>query len=147
MIGALIGQRQPEFLSAAGFSGSPHFFYSGWDSSGEWFQLYQIGFGGIPARPHGDGPDGHSLWPSMRSVPNEFLESYLPLRVDRYETVPDSGGAGFYRGGNAMCIDYTFIEPGHISIKDDSWFKKPWGVHGGGRGMRSSKIIMKSSGD
>ncbi|KAL0071634.1 hypothetical protein AAF712_001491 [Marasmius tenuissimus] len=53
IIGALFGQRQPEFLSAAGFSDSPHFFYSGWTKEGEWFQLYQIGFGGIPARPHG----------------------------------------------------------------------------------------------
>ncbi|KAI0035796.1 Hydantoinase/oxoprolinase-domain-containing protein [Vararia minispora EC-137] len=154
VIGALIGQRQPEFLSAAGFSDSPHFFYSGWTRTGEWFQLYQIGFGGIPARPHGDGPDGHSLWPSMRSVPNEFLESYLPLRVDRYETIPDSGGPGFYRGGNAMRIDYTFLEPGLISIHDDRsvastvhWFTKPWGVHGGGTGARSSKILVKYSKD
>ena len=39
VIGALFGQRQPEFLSAAGFSDSPHFFYSGWNASGEWFQV------------------------------------------------------------------------------------------------------------
>ncbi|THV00367.1 5-oxoprolinase [Dendrothele bispora CBS 962.96] len=147
VIGGLFGQRQPEFLSAAGFSDSPHFFYAGFDSNGEWFQLYQIGFGGIPARPHGDGPDGHSLWPSMRAVPNEFLESYLPLRVDKYETVVDSGGEGFYRGGNAMRIDYTFLEPGNISIHDDRWLTKPWGVHGGGTGMRSSKILVKYSVD
>lgn len=83
----------------------------------------------------------------MRSVPNEFLESYLPLRVDRYETVPDTGGAGFYRGGNAMRIVYTFLEPGHISIHDDRWFTKPWGVHGGGTGMRSSKVLLKYSVD
>ncbi|KAF7777449.1 hypothetical protein Agabi119p4_3521 [Agaricus bisporus var. burnettii] len=91
VLGAIFGQRTPEFLSAAGYSDSPHFFFSGWNRMGEWFQLYQIGFGGIPGRPHGDGPDGHSMWPSMRSVPNEFLESYLPLRVDKYQTVPDSG--------------------------------------------------------
>ncbi|TFK42837.1 Hydantoinase/oxoprolinase-domain-containing protein [Crucibulum laeve] len=147
VIGALFGQRQPEFLSAAGFSDSPHFFYSGWTNKGEWFQLYQIGFGGIPARPHGDGPDGHSLWPSMRSVPNEFLESYLPLRVDRYETVPDSGGEGLYRGGNAMRIDYTFLENGNISLHDDRWLTKPWGVHGGGVGARSSKTLVRYSVD
>lgn len=80
-------------------------------------------------------------------VPNEFLESYLPLRVDRYETVVDSGGEGFYRGGNAMRIDYTFLEPGNISIHDDRWLTKPWGVHGGGTGMRSSKILVKYSVD
>ncbi|KAF5376570.1 hypothetical protein D9757_008258 [Collybiopsis confluens] len=147
VLGALFGQRQPQYLSAAGFSDSPHFFYSGYDANGEWFQLYQIGFGGIPARPHGDGPDGHSLWPSMRAVSNEFLESYLPLRVDRYETVADSGGEGIYRGGNAMRIDYTFLERGNISIHDDRWLTKPWGVHGGGTGSRSTKTLVKYSVD
>lgn len=121
VMGALFGQRQPEFLSAAGYSDSPHLFYSGWTKDGEWFQVKKLSpsrflsllpkhsfiksdsgyvllltwrcerhithcaLQGIPARPHGDGPDGHSMWPSMRTVPNEFLESYLPLRVDRYE--------------------------------------------------------------
>ncbi|KAJ8078497.1 hypothetical protein PM082_012779 [Marasmius tenuissimus] len=140
IIGALFGQRQPEFLSAAGFSDSPHFFYSGWTKEGEWFQLYQIGFGGIPARPHGDGPDGHSLWPSMTAVPNEFLEGYLPLRIDRYETVPDSGGEGLYRGGNAIRIgEYirlAFIRP-EIIVS----------VLGGGCGRRSRKILIRASVD
>ncbi|KAG7092205.1 hypothetical protein E1B28_008572 [Marasmius oreades] len=145
VISALFGQRQPEFLSAAGFSDSPHFFYSGWTKEGEWYQLYQIGFGGVPARPHGDGPDGHSLWPSMMAVPNEFLESYLPLRIDRYETVPDSGGEGFYRGGNAIRIIYHFLEPGNISIHDDRWLTKPWGVLGGGYGQGSRKTLIMAS--
>lgn len=39
VIGALFGQRQPEFLSAAGYSDSPHLFYSGWAENGEWFQV------------------------------------------------------------------------------------------------------------
>ncbi len=81
-------------MCAAGFSDSPHFMYSGYDKNGEWYQLYQIGFGGIPGKPFGDGPDGHSLWPSFTNVPNEFLESYFPLRIDVYETIPDTGGAG-----------------------------------------------------
>jgi N-methylhydantoinase B len=48
--------------------------YSGHTDQGEWYQLYQIGFGGVPGRAAGDGPDGHSLWPSFTNVPNEFLE-------------------------------------------------------------------------
>jgi hypothetical protein len=35
--------------------------YSGFKESGEWFQLSFES--GIPARPHGDGVDGHCLWP------------------------------------------------------------------------------------
>ena len=94
VLGGLLGQGNPAFMCAAGFSDSPHFMYSGYDKDGEWYQLYQIGFGGIPGKPFGDGPDGHSLWPSFTNVPNEFLESYFPLRIDTYETITDSGGAG-----------------------------------------------------
>lgn len=146
ILGGLLGQRQPEFLCAAGFSSSPHLMYSGFDKSGEWFQLYQIGFGGIPGRPFGDGPDGHSLWPSFTNVPNEFLEAYFPLRLDSYETVPDSGGPGFFRGGNGIDIAYRFLEKGTISIHDDRWLTYPWGVNGGLPGMRSRKVLIRTDG-
>jgi N-methylhydantoinase B len=56
-------------------------------SNGEWYQLFQIGFGGIPGRPMGDGPDGHSLWPGFTNVPNEYIEAYFPLRIEAYETI------------------------------------------------------------
>ncbi len=146
VISGLLGQGSPDFLCAAGFSDSPHFMYSGYDEQGEWYQLYQISFGGIPGRPIGDGPDGHSLWPSFTNVPNEFLESYFPLRIERYETVTDSGGAGLHRGGNALRIGYRFLEDGEISIHDDRWFTYPWGVNGGDPGGRSRKILERTDG-
>jgi len=121
ILGGLLGQGNPAFMCAAGFSDSPHFMYSGYDKNGEWYQLYQITFGGIPGKPFGDGPDGHSLWPSFTNVPNEFLESYFPLRIDIYETIPDTGGAGKNRGGNGLRIGYRFLESGEISIHDDRW--------------------------
>jgi N-methylhydantoinase B len=119
--------------------------YSGTSAKGEWYQLFQIGFGGIPGRPFGDGPDGHSLWPSFTNVPNEFLEAYFPLRIERYETVPDSGGPGFFRGGNGLDMTYCFLEKGEISIHDDRWFTYPWGVNGGLPGMRSTKIFKRAA--
>ncbi|EIM77722.1 N-methylhydantoinase B [Nitritalea halalkaliphila LW7] len=146
VLGGLLGQRQPEFLNAAGFSSSPHLMYSGYDKEGDWFQLFQIGFGGIPGKPFGDGPDGHSLWPSFTNVPNEFLEAYFPLRIERYETVQDSGGAGKHRGGNGVDIVYRFLEPGEISIHDDRWFLPPWGVNGGAPAARSRKELVRTDG-
>jgi len=146
VLGGLLGQRQPEFLCAAGFSSSPHLMYSGYNDRGEWYQLYQIGFGGIPGRPFGDGPDGHSLWPSFTNVPNEFLEAYFPLRIERYETVADTGGPGFFRGGNGVDVVYRFLAAGEISVHDDRWFTYPWGVNGGLPGSRSRKYIVRSDG-
>ena len=146
IMGGLLGQGAPEALNAAGFSDSPHFMYSGHDKNGEWYQLYQIGFGGVPGRPIGDGPDGHSLWPAFTNVPNEFLEAYFPLRIVRYETIPDSGGVGTHRGGNGISIGYQFLEPGTVSIHDDRWLTYPWGVNGGSPGARSTKVLHRARG-
>ncbi|MEP3725551.1 MAG: hydantoinase B/oxoprolinase family protein, partial [Parasphingorhabdus sp.] len=146
ILGGLLGQRQPEFLNGAGFSSSPHLMYSGFDKGGEWFQLFQIGFGGIPGRPFGDGPDGHSLWPGFTNVPNEFLEKYFPLRIERYEAKPDSGGAGSFRGGNGIHMTYRFLETGTVAIHDDRWFTYPWGVNGGQPGDRATKILERADG-
>ncbi len=154
ILGGLLGQGTPEFLNAAGFSSSPHLFYSGWDNregkltdgKPDWFQLFQIGFGGIPGRPLGDGPDGHSLWPGFTNVPNEFLERYFPLRIERYSTEPDSGGAGLHRGGNGIRMTYRFLADGEIAIHDDRWFVPPWGVNGGHPGKRARKVLERADG-
>ncbi len=146
VMGGLLGQGVPEAMNAAGFSDSPHFFYSGYDDNGEWFQLFQIGFGGIPGRPVGDGLDGHSLWPGFTNVPNEFLEAYFPLRIEKYETIIDSGGAGLHRGGNGLCAAYRLLNNGKIAIHDDRWLTYPWGVSGGKPGMRSTKLLVGADG-
>ena len=146
VMGGLLGQSAPEAMNAAGFSDSPHLFYAGYDDKGEWFQLFQIGFGGIPGRPVGDGPDGHSLWPGFTNVPNEFIEAYFPLRIEQYETIPDSGGAGLHRGGNGLSVAYRFLCDGTISVHDERWLTYPWGVRGGEPGMRSTKRLVRSDG-
>ncbi len=146
ILAGLLGQGNPAFLCGAGFSDSPHLMYSGYDKNGKWYQLFQITFGGVPGKPFGDGPDGHSLWPSFTNVPNEFLESYFPLRIETYETIADSGGAGKFRGGNGLRISYRFLEPGEISIHDDRWLTYPWGVNGGEPGARSKKTLLRADG-
>ncbi|GEA08695.1 5-oxoprolinase [Alteromonas sp. KUL42] len=146
VMGGLLGQSAPDAMNAAGFSDSPHLFYSGYDDKGEWFQLFQIGFGGIPGRPAGDGPDGHSLWPGFTNVPNEFVEAYFPLRVESYETIADSGGAGLHRGGNGLSVAYRFLCDGAIAIHDDRWLTYPWGVNGGEPGKRSTKRLVRVDG-
>ena len=146
LMGGLLGQGAPDALNAAGFSDSPHFMYSGFDTNGEWYQLFQIGFGGVPGRPAGDGPDGHSMWPAFTNVPNEFLEAYFPLRIREYATIPDSGGAGLHRGGNGIVIAYEITERGEVSIHDDRWLTYPWGVNGGEPGLRSTKRLVRADG-
>jgi N-methylhydantoinase B len=146
VMGGLLGQSAPDHINAAGFSDSPHLFFAGYDEKGEWFQLFQIGFGGIPGRPVGDGPDGHSLWPGFTNVPNEFIEAYFPLRIERYDCIPDSGGAGLHRGGNGLSVAYRFLVDGTVSVHDERWLTYPWGVRGGEPGLRSSKRLVRNDG-
>ena len=146
VLGALLGQKTPDFLCAAGFSSSPHLMFSGFDENNEWYQLFQIGFGGIPGKPFGDGPDGHSLWPDFTNVPNEFLERYFPMVIEKYTTEADSGGAGVFRGGNGVNMTYLFTQDGQISIHDDRWFVPPWGVNGGQPAKRSWKKLTRADG-
>ena len=146
VMGGLLGQSAPDHINAAGFSDSPHLFFAGYDDKGEWFQLFQIGFGGIPGRPVGDGPDGHSLWPGFTNVPNEFIEAYFPLRIERYDCIADSGGAGLHRGGNGLSVAYRFLVDGTVSVHDERWLTYPWGVRGGEPGMRSTKRLVRADG-
>lgn len=144
VIGGLLGQRAPKFMCAAGFSDSPHLqYYGDDDGSGKPFMYYGIAFGGIPGKPFGDGPDGHSLWPSFTNVPNEFMERYFPVRVEACETIADSGGAGFFRGGNGIRLVYRLLADGAINIHDDRWWIKPWGVNGGQCAEGSRKILYR----
>lgn len=145
IVQALIGQKQDAYQAAAGFSDSPHFFYSGFKPSGEWYQLYQIGFGGVPARQAGDGPDCHCLFPAIKSIPTESIELNYPLRIEANESVADSGGPGYFRGGNAQRTLYRFLARGEFSLHDDRWFTKPWGLRGGKPGQRSRKLLYRSS--
>ena len=146
VLNGLFGQGTPDYLCAAGFSASPHFFFSGHNEYGEWFQQYQIGFGGIAGKPSGDGADGHAMWPDFTNVPNEFVEAMYPLRIEIYEAIPDTGGAGLHRGGNGIHTGYRFLREGQVSIHDDRWLTHPWGVKGGLPGARSSKILEHADG-
>ena len=146
VMGGCLGQQSPELTTAAGYGTSPHLLYSGNDKDDNFFFIMEIGYGGIPGRPIGDGMDGHSWWPLFTNIPTEYLESYCPLRVDRYSSVIDSGGAGLHRGGNGIDKWYTFLEPGEIAIHDDRWLTPPWGILGGKPGMRSTKILAHTDG-
>ena len=120
--------------------------YSGWDGSGDFFYSMEILYGGIPGRPIGDGMDGHSWWPLFENIPTEYLEAYYPMRIDGYTTIKDSGGAGLHRGGNGVEKRYVYLEPGEVSIHDDRWLTRPWGVLGGQPGERSEKILVRADG-
>ena len=146
VLGGALSRNAPEMATAAGYGSSPHFLYSGRDSEGRAFQLMEILYGGIPGRPVGDGMDGHSWWPLFENIPSEYLESYYPMRIDAYRSIPDTGGPGLHRGGNGVEKVYRLLEAGEVSIHDDRHRSRPWGILGGKPGGCSEKWLVRADG-
>jgi N-methylhydantoinase B len=141
-----LGQKAPELSMAAGYGTSPYFVFSGTDGDGEYFQMVELLFGGLPGRPVGDGLDGHSWWPLFRTTPAEYMESYYPVVIESYRPVTDSGGAGLHRGGTGIEKLYLFREPGAFTVNDDRALLSPWGIGGGRHGGRSAKTLLRGDG-
>ena len=146
VLGGALCKQAPEINTAAGYGTTPYMLYSGWGEKGDFFFAMEILYGGIPGRPIGDGMDGHSWWPLFENIPTEYLEAYYPMRIDGYTTITDSGGPGLHRGGNGVEKRYVYLEPGQVSIHDDRWLTRPWGVLGGLPGGRSEKILRRVDG-
>ena len=146
VLGGALSRHAPEMATAAGYGSSPHFLYSGVDGDGQSFQLMEILYGGIPGRPIGDGMDGHSWWPLFENIPSEYLESYYPMIIEAYASVPDTGGPGRHRGGNGVEKVYRLLEHGEISIHDDRHRSQPWGILGGKPGAVSGKWLIRADG-
>ena len=134
------------FSVAGSYGTSPNLVYAGTDSEGNDFQMLEILYGGIPARPGGDGLDGHSWWPQFRTVPAEYQEAYYPMTVESYSTRADTGGPGEFRGGHGITKEFTFEEDGAITFQDDRAHTYPWGVDGGKYAKTSEKTLIRADG-
>ena len=133
VIGAL-ADALPEAVVAASNDANTAAVFSGWnpDTREPYVYLETIG-GGFGGRATKDGTDGVQVHSTNTSnLPIEVMESEYPLRVDRYELVPDSGGAGEHQGGLAIRRDVTPV--GHactFSGQGERFRHRPWGLFGG----------------
>ena len=141
-----LGQNAPDLSMAAGYGTSPYLVFAGTDDDDEYFQMVELLFGGLPGRPAGDGLDGHSWWPMFRTTPAEYMESYYPVVLERYEPVIDTGGPGLHRGGTGIEKQYMFRCAGAVTVNDDRELLSPWGLGGAKHGGQSSKTIVRADG-
>jgi N-methylhydantoinase B len=90
----------------------------------------------------GMGHDGASATATHLSnlhiTPIEILESEFPCRITRFDLMPDSGGAGRWRGGLSLQREYELLEDATVIRRYDKSRFPPNGVAGGkaGRGAR-----------
>jgi N-methylhydantoinase B len=93
----------------------------------------------------GAGHDGASATATHLSnlhiTPIEILEAEYPCRVTRFDLVPDSGGAGRWRGGLSMRREYELLADAVVIRRFDKSRYPPQGLAGGKPGGRSRFVV------
>lgn len=78
---------------------------------------------------------------NLYGTPMEIIESEFPCRITRYEPVPDTGGAGEFRGGLSYRRDYELLAPASVVYRSDRAIVAPSGLAGGGDGAKSRFLL------
>lgn len=98
---------------------------------------------------HGGGPDrdgqdgGPYCLGNLANTPVEFIEAENPLSVEAYGFLPDTGGAGKYRGALGIIRQYRLLsDEAMVNLRSDRHLHPCWGLFGGKGGAvaRSCKI-------
>lgn len=146
IIDAVLGALAPVFpdrVPAAGEGGPDGIAVGVVGEDGESVVLWDPLAGAWGARPDRDGVDGiSSLGANLTNTPIEELERSGHLRIDGYGYLPDSGGAGRWRGGLATFRDMTLLAPqATVQIRSDRRKFLPYGLAGGASGTPTLNVL------
>lgn len=112
------------------------------DATGKPFVIYDLIFGGYGGRAGRDGVEALSPVMNCANIPIEVQETQNPIRIHRFEMIPDSGGAGKYRGGCGVRKDIELLNSGAtLSLLGDRHRIQPYGVYGGQPGRLAETIL------
>jgi N-methylhydantoinase B len=128
----------------AGGSGSAALVLGGRDAgTNRSYVHYEIFSGGTGARSGKDGVSATAFHLSnCKTAPVEIIESEFPTRVERFEMIADSGGAGRWRGGLGFAREYRILtDEVRFSMRTDKHAIEPWGSEGGNSGGKGACII------
>lgn len=145
MFGAL-AQVLPDRVTADGMGGSTVPTFAG-SHDGRAFVFTETVMGTWGASSAHDGQVGvPHMGANQANVPIEMIEASYPLRIRRYGLVPDTGGAGRYRGGNAFVREYEYIgeTEGLLSLRSDKRDFRPHGLKGGADGSGPVSVLIQS---
>jgi N-methylhydantoinase B len=147
IMGALADVR-PDRVIAAGEGGPTLIAFGGYEH-GRPFVMTEVIVGTWGARASMDGLEGVSNpLANLSNQPVELLETDLPLEVIRYGLVPDSGGAGRFRGGLAYLREFRVLaDRAVLTIRSDRRFHPPYGLFGGAPGGSSANVLVTEEGE
>jgi N-methylhydantoinase B len=114
--------------------------------TGEYYTFLETLAGGYGGRLRLDGPDAvQSHGQNTQNAPIEETESSYPVRITRYELLPDSGGPGRRRGGLGLRRDYLFPQATMFTVLADRELEGPWGLFGGQPGKRAEYLLHRGN--
>jgi N-methylhydantoinase B len=147
VLGAL-AQAAPEKVTAAGTGSMSNFTVGGKDAGQRYYSYVETYGGGQGAMDGRDGMDGvHVNMTNTFNTPIEVIEMNYPLLVERYGLVPDSGGAGEFRGGTGLVREINVLEDAVVSVSTERKAVRPWGLAGGHPGGGSRCLVYVGGGD
>ena len=116
-----------------------------------WVSAAQCGgeIGPFGANRHGDADSQMLSYQANGIAPAaEAIESGAPVVVLRHEIVPDTGGAGYNRGGNALFRDTLWLRPAEHHLMSLRYKRRSgFGVEGGGDGRTGGIWIFPPGAD
>ena len=110
---------------------------------------YEIFSGGTGGRSGKDGVSATAFHLSnCKTAPIEIIESEFPTRVERFEMIADSGGAGRWRGGLGFARDYRILaDEVRFSMRTDKHTIEPFGSDGGLAGGKGACVVNPGAKD
>lgn len=109
---------------------------------------FDLECGGWGGHPDADGAAAFSCgFHNISSSPVEMIEATYPVRFLRYGLAPDTGGAGFRRGGTGLERSFALTAPeGGFAANLDRFKFAPYGLEGGAAGA-TGRLELRRSGD
>jgi N-methylhydantoinase B len=146
MFGAL-ARIVPDRVPAAGEGGNTVVSIGGYTRRGRPFIIVDMICGAWGGRPDKDGIEAVTN-PSqnMSNTPVEILEAQHPVRIEEYALVPDSCGAGLWRGGLGLRRQYRLLEgEATLQLRSDRMRFRPYGL-AGGRPAAPTRNVLEQDG-
>ncbi|HEU4368854.1 MAG TPA: hydantoinase B/oxoprolinase family protein [Methylomirabilota bacterium] len=141
VLGALAPAVPERVAAAASHFANPTF--GGWDRArGRRFVAYELVLSGTGARATKDGCEGMSWAFNASNIPVEAQEAAQPVVIERFGFIPDSAGAGRFRGGCGVRRDMRFLaDEGKLTNLSERQTFEPYGLFGGKPGTRARTVL------
>ena len=145
MLGAL-AQIVPDRIPAAGEGGNTVVCISGRRANRKPFIIVDMICGAWGARPNADGIEAiTNASQNLSNTPVESLEANHPVRIEAYELMADSCGAGKWRGGLGIRRSYRLLaDEALLQLRADRMKFLPYGLDGGGPAPAARNLIERA---